>query len=115
MNQSVYHFAPQDVEDALKVLNTAIENHRIWFDRLHTSIVCEQPFAKDILDDAAHQHCEFGKWYYSNANNSIKKICEFSKIEVVHKYMHSYARDMAVLAINNQKINAEEYQGFLSN
>ena len=115
MNRLVYQFSPNEVETALIVLNKAIENHRIWFDSLHTSIVCKRPFAKDILHSAAHKQCEFGKWYYGGVSDSIQCIEEFTKIEPVHKYMHDRARGLAELINQNEPIGLDEYQEFLSN
>jgi diguanylate cyclase len=115
MNQPVHQFNSSEIETALSVLNTAIKNHRLWFDRLHTSIVCEQPFSKDILNDEAHKQCEFGKWYYGEVNDSIKSVKQFSAIEPVHTYMHSYARDLARLSRDRKTIKVESYQAFLTN
>jgi len=115
MKKMVYQFASDEVEAALLVLNAAINHHRLWFDNLHTSIVCEQPFSNDILNDAAHLHCEFGKWYYGDVCDSIRSIREFSAIEPVHTYMHSHARDLAITAANNGKIKVDDYQSFLKN
>lgn len=115
MKKSVYQFPSHEVEQALHVLNTAIKNHRLWADNLHTSILCHKQFSKDILDEAAHRHCEFGKWYYGEVSESIKSIKEFAELEPVHTYMHSHARDLALLAEQNKKIEVEDYQAFLTN
>jgi len=115
MRKTVYQFASDEVEAALLILNTAINHHRIWFDSLHTSIVCGLPFSNDILHDAAHKHCEFGKWYYGDVCESISSIREFSALEPVHTYMHSHARDLAIIASQNKKISVDDYHAFLTN
>jgi len=115
MNKTVYQFSPAEIETALEVLNSAIKNHQRWCDSLHISIVCGLPFAKDILHEAAHRHCEFGKWYYGEVSESIKSIKEYSALETVHTYMHSHARDLALLTGSNKKIEEEEYRAFLTN
>jgi len=111
----VYQFASDEVEAALLVLNAAISRHRIWFDNLHTSIVCDQPFSNDILNEAAHKHCEFGKWYYGDVCDSIRSIREFAAIEPVHEYMHSHARDLAISCGKKEKIEVDDYHSFLTN
>ncbi|MCW9048345.1 MAG: diguanylate cyclase, partial [Gammaproteobacteria bacterium] len=115
MKKIVYQFASDEVEAALLILNKAISHHRLWFDNLHTSIVCGLPFSKDILHDAAHKHCEFGKWYYGDVCESVRSISEFSAIEPVHAYMHSHARDLAIISSQNKKISVDDYHSFLKN
>lgn len=115
MNTSVYHFAPHELEDTLKVLNSAIKNHRCWFDKLHTSMLCQQPFPEDILNEAAHTQCQFGKWYYGDVSDSIKAFREFAQLEEAHKYMHDNARHLARLCKDKKRITVEDYQPFLEN
>jgi len=115
MKKIVYQFASDEVEAALLILNKAISHHRIWFDNLHTSIVCGTPFSDDILHDAAHKNCDFGKWYYGDVCESVRTIKEFSAVEPVHAYMHSHARDLAITSSQNGKISVDEYHAFLTN
>lgn len=115
MDKSVYQYSTKEIEKALNVLNKAIENHRVWFDSLHTSILCGQPFAKDILHDAAHKQCDFGKWYYGEVSESIKSINEFAELEPVHKNMHEQARELAKSITEKKVIEVDMYQSFLSN
>jgi len=115
MNKSVIQYSPEEVETALFILNKAIDNHRLWFDSLHTSILCDLPFAQDILHQAAHTQCDFGKWYYGDVSESITCVKEFAELEPVHKYMHDHARVLADKVNNKKSIGVEEYREFLSN
>lgn len=115
MNTSVYHFEPHELEETIKVLNAAIKNHRCWFDKLHTSMLCHQPFPEDILNETAHTRCQFGKWYYGNVSESIKAFSEFSELEASHKYMHDNARHLAQLCKEKKLITVDDYQPFLEN
>jgi len=115
MNKLVYQYSPSEVETALNVLNKAIENHRIWFDSLHTSMLCDQPFGQDIFHKAAHTQCQFGKWYYGEVSDSIKCIDEFTRLEPVHKYMHDHARTLVETFSENKTVELSQYQAFLSN
>lgn len=115
MNKSVYQFATDEVEAALSILNTAIKHHRLWFESLHTSIICDQPFSADILHEAAHTQCEFGKWYYGDVSESIRSLKEFTALEPVHTYMHSHARDLAITSSQHKTIEVDDYNAFLNN
>lgn len=115
MDTSVYNLAPDELENILRVLNAAINNHRCWFDKLHTAMLCNQPFPEDILHEAAHTQCQFGKWYYGNVNTTIRSFKEFEELEQAHKFMHDNARNLANLCMQNKQITVEDYQPFLNN
>ena len=115
MNQSAYPLAHNELKEVLAVLNLAINNHRIWSDTLHTSIICKQPFPSDILHAQAHTQCEFGQWYYGESSDAMKSFKEFWALESVHQFMHDNARDLANLVNQNEPIPIGIYQKFLSN
>lgn len=115
MNRTVHQYDTKEVEAALNILDIAIENHRLWFDNLHISILCKQPFADDILNKAAHTQCQFGKWYYGNVSESIKSIQAYTELEQAHKTMHHMARELAESTNKESGINHETYKQFLHN
>ena len=115
MTKSAYQLSAQELEEILSVLNQAINNHRVWFNKLHTSIVCHQPFSSDILNEAAHTQCEFGKWYYGDSSNPVRLFKEYAALESVHKFMHDNARELAILSDRDEAISVDIYQSFLGN
>jgi diguanylate cyclase (GGDEF)-like protein len=115
MNHTINQFAVDELEHTLQVLTEAIDNHREWFDKLHTSILCKQPFAADILHQAAHTQCKLGQWYYSDASDAVKAFKEFWELESVHLFMHDNARHLAQRVLDGEGIPLEEYQAFLGN
>lgn len=115
MQQALYKIAVSDVERAVHVIDEAINYHRLWFDRLHASIICEDDFTEDILDIYAHTHCEFGQWYYGDVDETIRSFSEYEQIESVHKYMHDHARQIALMKINHKPVRHEDYDPFLAN
>lgn len=115
MNQTIHQFAAEELEHTLQVLNEAIHNHRLWFDKLHTSILCKQPFTADILHQAAHTQCKLGQWYYSDASDAVKAFKEFWELESAHQFMHDNARYLAQRVLDREDIPLEQYQTFLQN
>lgn len=113
MKQTIHQLAVDELEHTLQVLSNAIYNHRMWFNSLHISILCKQPFAEDILHHAAHTQCKLGQWYYSDASNTVKATKEFLELESVHQYMHDKARYLAQRVLNREDIPLEEYRVFL--
>ena len=115
LNKSAFQIAPAELQQILCVLNHAINNHRKWFNNLHTSILCNQPFAEDILHESAHTQCEFGKWYYGDSSNPVKSFKEYGELESVHHFMHDNARQLAMLSQQDEPISVDVYQTFLDN
>ncbi len=116
MITTVFHFAPHELDQTLKILNDAIRNHRCWFDTLHTAMLCDLPFPEDILNESAHRCCQFGKWYYGNeVSDSIRAFKEFTELEQCHKFMHDNARELAKMCQNKQPISPAHYKSFLDN
>jgi len=114
MNTSIYQLAPNELNEILVVLDTALKNHRQWFDKLHTAMLFKQSFPEDILNASAHTQCQFGKWYYGNVSESIRSFNEFSLLEDVHRNMHDYARELASSCQGGVKPSLENYQQFLN-
>ena len=113
-DQQNYNLSPGEIRETLLTLNHAIENHRKWFDTLHRSIIFNQEFPKDILDELAHTKCQFGKWYYGNTSLTFKHYDEFTLLEATHRYMHDNARKLSHSFINNETPSIDIYNKFIS-
>ena len=113
--RSTYQLSSKELEEVLLVLNQAINNHHIWFNRFNTAVVCNETFPSDILNIAAHTQCEFGKWYYGDSSNAVKSFKEYAALESVHQSMHDNARELAELSNNDKPISVNAYQTFLDN
>jgi diguanylate cyclase (GGDEF)-like protein len=113
MNKSVFQSAYQKLDETLVILNTAIYNHRLWSDKLHTAMLCKQAFPQDVLHEASHTKCQFGKWYYGKVDESIHNYREYVDLEEVHRQMHDQARTLAMLSSQGKPINIEAYHRFL--
>lgn len=115
MNTTVFHFEPDELEQTLDILNAAIRNHRCWFDKLHTAMLCNLPFPDDILNETAHTRCQFGQWYYGSVSDTIRAFKEYTELEACHRFMHDNARDLANKCRAGEAILAQDYQPFLEN
>lgn len=113
MTFSLYQFAPKELDETLHVLDAAIDNHRRWFNKLHTAMLCEQEFPEDILHDQAHTRCQFGQWYYGPVSDAVRTFSEFAELEECHKNMHDQARHLANICMQNKKIEVHDYKSFL--
>ncbi|MDF2179778.1 diguanylate cyclase [Aliiglaciecola sp. CAU 1673] len=107
-------FSADEISESLKVLEQAIENHRIWYHQLHEGLLCRQPFSDTMTHPLAHTLCKFGCWYYQNASEAIHSHPEFKAIESTHKTMHDAARSLIEDFVESMPLAIEKYR-FLAN
>ncbi|MDX5333517.1 MAG: diguanylate cyclase [Gammaproteobacteria bacterium] len=84
-----------EVERLVEVLTRAERNHREWLLRLNRELLCQGDFDDDILDERAHRHCRFGRWYYDEASAMVRGQEDFVALERLHAHMHDQARGLA--------------------
>ncbi|MBD3671205.1 MAG: diguanylate cyclase [Gammaproteobacteria bacterium] len=106
-------FSPEEIDEALEHLQTAIDNHQSWFQSLHEGLLCQQPFQETVTDTSAHTMCDFGTWYYHNASHAIRANAEFQIIETTHKAMHDEARALVETFQRTGEIDLEDYRALL--
>ncbi len=112
---TIFQLSPQEIIETLEVLNTAIENHRKWFDRLHKCMIFGYDFPVDVADCVAHTKCQFGQWYYGSlVDDSIKSLDEYILLDVAHRRMHDFARIIAADFADKKSSSEENYNNFLS-
>ena len=103
----------KELEKVIELLETADLNHYRWLKRVHTSIICKQPFEKDVLSPVAHTCCQFGTWYYNNAPELIRHRPEFIDLDGLHKAMHDSARELAIEHMEGHEIRQLQYASFI--
>ncbi len=101
-----------ETESILRALEEADELHGLWVRRLHSSLICHQPFHHDVFDEQAHTLCKFGQWYYHQAPETLREQPEFVALEDVHRRMHDDARMVANQAAAGETISLTDYDRF---
>ncbi|MBI1423765.1 MAG: diguanylate cyclase [Gammaproteobacteria bacterium] len=105
-----YSFSSKEIDDALSVLNQAIENHLNWYIQLHEGLLCKQPFLETIIHPAAHTKCQLGRWYYGEAGDAIHSNPEFKALEASHKTMHDEARELVEAFQSFNEVELSKYR-----
>jgi len=100
------------VEQALEVLERAVENHTKWLQNVHESVICGIAVDEATLANNAHRCCKLGLWYYREASDVFQQYSEFVELEESHRLMHDAARD---LLLNKAEVllELEAYQNFI--
>ena len=83
--------ANEDIDD--KVIYLAQADHLLWKKRLLDMAVGKSQMKSSDLTD--HTLCRLGKWYYSDAAQSIKHLPDFISIEDPHKKVHHHGIEAA--------------------
>ena len=115
MNKHICQLSPEETLDTIQHLRAAANNHQRWHERLHLSLVCDEPSSNDVTSENAHTQCEFGKWYYQavKLHDLYSSSYEFSEIEAVHKRMHDNARQLVLAKNDGTKISSWDYKNFV--
>lgn len=66
--------------------NAAKISHLAWKARLHSFLNGTGSLSRDQV--VSHQHCQFGKWYYSEGLAKYKHIPEMRQLEQPHAELH---------------------------
>ncbi len=103
----------EEIQTVVQQLEQADENHREWLRLLHSSLICGDEMQHDVLLPDAHRHCQFGHWYYGEADPLLTSQPEFIDIESMHKEMHDAARAIAETASRGEVIEAPVYRNFI--
>lgn len=101
----------QQIEQAIEVLERAVDNHTKWLQSVHESIICGLPVDGDIVAENAHQNCKLGLWYYNEESEIFRHHIEFVELEEPHRVMHDAAREL--LNIKEKQFSVEEYRAFI--
>ena len=62
------------LRDTLQQLQKATQGHREWHQQFLRALVCGLPCPDDVLADDAHEHCDFGHWYYGEASAELREL-----------------------------------------
>ena len=103
-----------DILDLIDHLETADQGHRAWLQRVHTAIICKQPFKDDVINCEAHLHCNFGRWYYTHAPQMLNERQEFIELGPMHQAMHDAARNLAQICQSGRPVKIAEYEDFIN-
>jgi diguanylate cyclase len=82
---------PATLRTALEQLERAALDHAAWHENLLRAIVCGLPFNLDDLDQNAHLHCQFSRWYYERAPAELWGRRDFAAIGTEHERLHRIA------------------------
>jgi len=105
---------PTALQKSLEQLEQALHDHARWHDDLIRSIVCRLPCDPNDLDELAHRHCRFGRWYYEQAPVELREQPAFAAIEAEHKRLHQVAAQMLREAATGTPVSRAGYDDLVA-
>ncbi len=103
----------EELQGILATIENALAMHDQWRDRLQRTLICKLPPEPVWLAEDAHQHCQFGNWFYGPGNAHLRKLETFKHVERLHREMHDLARDLGTRLRAHAMISTGDYDPFI--
>ena len=98
---------------SIRELDIAVANHINWLKRIHAALITDSPCSPNDLEEDAHRLCEFGQWYYDEANQHHADCDAYAEIEIGHLAMHNAARLLLTHRTIGKPIDINDYERFM--
>lgn len=105
---------PSRMINAIRELDSGIAAHIRWLGSLNKSIICGSQVPASVTRSDGYRDCPFGTWLYAQRVDEWAPWADdFARIEVLHREVHSYARDLFAKYRQLGKIAPDDYDAFL--
>ncbi|MDD5329550.1 MAG: diguanylate cyclase [Sulfuricella sp.] len=104
----------EELERILSTVEDALALHEKWRENLHRNLACKLPPESSDTREEAHQHCAFGRWFYSKGNAHLRNLRAFKEIGELHQAMHGHARAVCVRSEIMGKPTVKDYDLFVA-
>jgi carbamate kinase len=101
---------PATVQKALTQLEQAIRDHAEWHENLLRAVVCASSFDLNDLTEGAHFQCRFGRWYYEQAVDEVRRQPSFAVIGREHEHQHRIAAKLLRDVVADAPIVREDFE-----
>jgi diguanylate cyclase (GGDEF)-like protein len=102
-----------DSLDDLNELDVAITHHLHWVRGVHRAVLLgERCNPGDVASDAEHR-CRFGRWYETQASESVRRLALFAELGERHRELHDAARVLLVRRSGGEPLHEGLLAGFL--
>jgi diguanylate cyclase (GGDEF)-like protein len=101
------------VDEILRVLDQALDEHAQWLTRWHRIVLSAARPPKDIVSENAHYLTKFGAWYDLHKEDGLVNQAAFHGLATAHKEMLEHAAWLAARAWKNRSIPPDEYDAFM--
>lgn len=105
----------QDLEKILQVIDKALAMHMQWHEDLIRNIICKLPLPDSVIKVDAHQHCDFGCWFYHQNNAHLRELPSFQEMGNLHQAMHASAREICLKITATGLVTENDYDHFIRN
>lgn len=114
LSKSGQSTALSQINSDIIAINNAILLHKKWLAEWNRKLFFGQPISDKFIESDSHKHCGFGLWYYDNHSYFTEEQEEFPRLGSLHIALHDSVRDLALKITNQQKIEPQEYDSFVT-
>ena len=102
-----------NLKKVVAVIEKSLRMHVIWHENLVRWLICKRPLPDSVIDADAHKCCDFGKWFYGQANLHLRQLPMFRRIDDLHRLMHANTRDSCLKYRTMGMMTEDDYDNFL--
>lgn len=97
----------EQLKALLRGIQNAFDEHVRWACRCQNSLLTHGPVDSELLTGDAHKMCNFGKWYYGDLPDSLRKSEDFELLGDQHKRFHEAARAASAAKERGEELSVE--------
>jgi diguanylate cyclase len=101
-----------EAERIVRRLAPALRAHGLWIQRIHTTLVCRTPPARQDLGPEGHLGSELGRWLAGETNEFICRHPDYVIAVEEHRRLHALAQALCDAVQADQPIEPAQYQAF---
>ena len=92
-------------------VSDAIKQHTKWMEDINKCLICNISPRKEMINENAHQVCQFGKWLEDN-KDELKEIDlkTFYEVYEEHKQLHQEAKEILDMAFEHNFANIAKHK-----
>lgn len=92
-------------------INNAISEHAMW--KLNLQALIKNGKFDAPVEACTDSECDFGKWFYgASITTKQRASAHYKQVKQLHGEFHQVAAEVARLALNGEKEEAEKLMGF---
>jgi diguanylate cyclase len=105
-------FGLHEAERIVRRLAPALRAHGLWIQRIHSTLICRTPPARQALGPEGHLGSELGRWLADETNEFICRHPDFVLAVEEHRRLHALARALCDAVQRDRLIEPAEYRAF---
>lgn len=105
---------PTSAQDVLQAMDRALDDHRIWLQQWHRSVICREALPDEIADENPAKQTRIGLWLAHHRGEGLLQQAAFAELEKALADVCDFGRFLALRSQDGKPIPTEDYDAFLA-